>query len=161
MSDKTAVDLSGAQVCINGEECYVKSGQLVARFEYLKDAHGEPQGILEQDISIDVELWEPPEDDGGDLGRSFLEVFGDDTIQADTGGAEAKIQHTDALELCNDLKQLQGSISTLFHELVLHYSATGVPAHKTAGKISSVRRKIDSVLEQLDTIDAELEGLDR
>jgi hypothetical protein len=74
---------------------------------------------------------------------------------------EPKIQHTEALELCNDLKNLQGRISSLYHELVLHYCATGVPSHKTAGKVESLRRQMDRVGGQLDTIEAELEGLDR
>jgi len=74
---------------------------------------------------------------------------------------EPKIQHTDALELCNDLKQLQGRVSGLYHELVLHYCATGVPSHKTDGAIKSLRRQMDRVEEQLAVIEAELEDLDR
>jgi hypothetical protein len=74
---------------------------------------------------------------------------------------EPKIQHTDALELCSDLKQLQGRVSSLYHELVLHYCATGVPSSKTAGQIRALRRQMDRVNEQLETIESELEGLDR
>jgi hypothetical protein len=75
--------------------------------------------------------------------------------------SEPKIQHTDALALCSDLKQLQGRVAALYHELVLHYCATGVPSHKTNGSIQSLRRQMERVNEELDTIEAELEGLDR
>jgi len=64
VSDKrTTVDLSGAQLAIDGERHAVESGTLVAEVEYLRDAFGDAQGILASQISIDVELWEPPEDD--------------------------------------------------------------------------------------------------
>lgn len=74
---------------------------------------------------------------------------------------EEKIQHTDALQLCSDLKGLQHQTAALYHELVLHYCATGVPSHKTEGGINSLRRQMERVQEQLDVIESELARLDR
>ena len=74
---------------------------------------------------------------------------------------EPKIQHTDALQLCAGLKNLQHSIGSLQHELVLHYSATGVPSHKTKGKVESLSRELEQTEEQLEIIRDELEELDR
>ena len=74
---------------------------------------------------------------------------------------EPKIQHTDALQLCAGLKNLQHSIGSLQHELVLHYSATGVPSHKTKGKVESLSRELERTEEQLEIIRDELEELDR
>lgn len=75
--------------------------------------------------------------------------------------SEDKIQHTDALNLCAQLTGLHQLISGLQHELVLHYSATGAPAHKTKGAVESVSRKMDTVEEHLDAIRAELDELER
>jgi len=77
------------------------------------------------------------------------------------GVSEDKIQHTDALELCNQLTHLNQRISSLQHELVLHYCATGVPSGKTKGSANSLERRMEMVSEQLDTIRAELDDLDR
>ena len=74
---------------------------------------------------------------------------------------EAKIQHTDALQLCDQLTSLQHSVSSLQHELVLHYSATGVPSHKTKGKVESLSRELERTGEQLEMIRDELEELGR
>jgi len=74
--------------------------------------------------------------------------------------SEPKIQHTDALSLCADLKTLQASIGSLQHELVLHYCATGVPPSKTRGKVDALTRQMDRVEEQLDVIRAELDSVE-
>ena len=74
---------------------------------------------------------------------------------------EPKIQHTEALSLCADLKNLQHSIGSLQHELVLHYCATGVPPSKTRGKADTLTRQMDRVEDQLDVIRAELEAVER
>ena len=74
---------------------------------------------------------------------------------------EPKIQHTEALSLCNQLTSLQHSVSGLQDELVLHYSATGVPSHKTKGKVESLSRELERTEEQLEIIRNELEELDR
>ena len=74
---------------------------------------------------------------------------------------EPKIQHTDALQLCNQLTSLQHSVSSLQHELVLHYSATGVPSHKTKGRVESLSRELERTEEQLEIIRNELEELGR
>lgn len=74
---------------------------------------------------------------------------------------ESKIQHTDALSLCNRLTSLHNQISGLQHELVLHYCATGVPSYKTKGAINCLEREMERVQDELDVIKAELEELDR
>ena len=73
---------------------------------------------------------------------------------------EPKIQHTEALSLCADLKNLQHSIGSLQHELVLHYCAGGVPAHKTRGKVNSLSRQMERVEDQLEVIRAELDKVE-
>ena len=75
--------------------------------------------------------------------------------------SEDKIQHTDALSLCNRLRSLHRAASGLQHELVLHYSATGVPAHKTEGAVNRLSREMERVEEELDEIRDELDGLER
>jgi len=75
--------------------------------------------------------------------------------------SEPKIQHTDALQLCHDLKNLQASIGSLQHELVLHYCATGVPSHKTRGSVESLSGQMARVEQQLDVIRAELDNVER
>ncbi len=75
--------------------------------------------------------------------------------------SEDKIQHTDALSLCNRLTHLHSTISGLQHELVLHYSATGVPAHKTKGGVERLSQQMEKVEEELETIREELEELER
>lgn len=70
-----------------------------------------------------------------------------------------KIQHTEAVELCSDLKRLQRRAAALYHQLVLHDRATSVPAHKTEGQIEPLRRQMDRVNEQLNAIKAELEAV--
>lgn len=74
---------------------------------------------------------------------------------------EDKIQHTVALNLCAKLTSLQSDISSLQHDLVLHYSAINVPSYKTKGAVDRLSRTMDGVEEQLDKIRRELEELDR
>lgn len=64
--DKTTVDLSGAQLNIDGQVHYVESGELVVRTDYLRDIRGEPQGVLDRTMKIDVELLEPENALGGE-----------------------------------------------------------------------------------------------
>jgi len=74
---------------------------------------------------------------------------------------EEKIQHTEALQLCHKLTQLQSAAASLSHELVLHYSATGVPSRKTRGPVGRLKRQMEQTRKQLEVIEQELEELDR
>jgi SMC interacting uncharacterized protein involved in chromosome segregation len=56
---------------------------------------------------------------------------------------------------------LHSAASGLQHELVLHYSAINVPAHKTKGSVERLSRQMEKVEEELDAIRDELEGLER
>ena len=74
---------------------------------------------------------------------------------------EEQIQHTAAVQLCSRLTELQSRIGSLQHELVLHYSAKKVPSRKTRGSVTSLKHGMERTKEELETIEAELEKLDR
>ena len=87
MSDdeQTSVDLSGAELSINGETHYVESGTMSVSRDYLRDAKGNPQRITQQHFSIEVDLWEPDEDEQTFIDHVVYAVYehrvnGDDSL---------------------------------------------------------------------------------